>query len=70
MMSDVPLAPERPEPEPGEESAVYDALTTDPVSLDELVRLTRLEFPALCGALERLARSGLARDVGGWWERV
>jgi len=57
-------------PAPGEETRVYDALTADPTSLDELVRLTHLDFPALCGALERLARDGLARDVGGWWERA
>jgi predicted Rossmann fold nucleotide-binding protein DprA/Smf involved in DNA uptake len=49
---------------------VHEALTADPTSLDQLVRITEMEFPALCGALERLARAGLARDVGGWWERV
>jgi DNA processing protein len=70
IRADGESSPERPEPEPGEERIVYDALTSDPVSLDELIRLTHLGFPALCGALERLARSGLARDVGGWWERV
>lgn len=58
------------EPAPGEESRAYDALTADPTSLDELVRITQLDFPVLCGALERLARAGLARDAGGWWERV
>jgi DNA processing protein len=63
-------AAEVPKPAPGEETRVYDALTADPTSLDELVRLTHLDFPALCGALERLARGGLARDVGGWWERA
>ena len=29
-----------------------------------------LDLGALCGALERLAQAGLARDVGGWWERA
>jgi DNA processing protein len=57
-------------PASGEESRVHEALTADPTSLDQLVRITEMEFPALCGALERLARAGLARDVGGWWERV
>jgi DNA processing protein len=60
----------RPAPEPGEETVVYDVLTTDPASLDHLVRATRLGLPALCGALERLAQAGLARDAGGWWQRV
>jgi DNA processing protein len=60
----------RGRPEPGEEQLVYDVLTTDLCSLDHLVRATGLGLPALCGALERLARAGLARDAGGWWERV
>lgn len=60
----------RPAPEPGEEKLVYDVLTPDPSSLDQLVRATGLGLPALCGTLERLARAGLARDAGGWWERV
>jgi DNA processing protein len=60
----------RPTPEAGDEKVVYDVLTTDPVSLDQLVRVTGLGLPALCGALERLARAGLARDAGGWWQRV
>ena len=60
----------RPTPKPGDETLVYDVLTTDPVSLDHLVRATGLGIPALCGTLERLARAGLARDAGGWWERV
>jgi len=59
-----------PDPAPGEERLVYDSLSADPQSLDELVRATRLDFPALCGALERLAQAGLARGVGGWWERA
>ena len=61
---------EQGKPEPGEETLVHEALTADPTPLDELVRLTRLDFSTLCGALERLARAGLARDVGGWWERA
>ena len=32
--------------------------------------VTGMEIPALCGGLERLARAGVARDVGGWWERT
>jgi DNA processing protein len=54
----------------GLQGVVYEALTHDPTSLDELVRVTGIAFPALCGALESLAQSGRARDVGGWWERV
>jgi DNA processing protein len=67
-----PPAPARPRPAPeaGEEKVVYDVLTTDPVSLDHLVRVTGLGLPALCGALERLARADLARDAGGWWQRL
>jgi hypothetical protein len=38
--------------------------------LDELARETGLELVELCGGLERLAQVGLARDVGGWWERT
>ena len=53
-----------------EDRRVHDALSPDPTSLDELARLTGLDLPSLCGALERLARAGLARDVGGWWERA
>ena len=54
----------------GADRDVFDALSVDPVSLDHLVRVTGLELPALCGALERLARDGVARDIGGWWERT
>jgi len=54
----------------GADRDVFDALSVDPVSLDHLVRVTGLELPALCGALERLARDGVVRDVGGWWERT
>jgi DNA processing protein len=49
---------------------VYEVLTADPAPLDELVRLTGLQLAELCGGLERLARAGLARDAGGWWERA
>jgi DNA processing protein len=49
---------------------VWDALTQDPISLDQLARYTVLDLPALCGTLERLASSGAAREVGGgWWQR-
>jgi DNA processing protein len=58
------------EPATGEDRRVYDALSPDPTSLDELARAAALDLPALCGALERLAQAGLARDVGGWWERA
>ena len=57
-------------PVPERERGLYEALSPDPASLDELARITGLEFAELCGGLERLARAGLARDVGGWWERV
>jgi DNA processing protein len=57
-----------PVPDGGQE--LYAALSPDPASLDELARLTSLDFAELCGGLERLAQAGLARDVGGWWERL
>ena len=57
-------------PVPGRDRRVYDALTADPASLDELVRVTGLDLAELCGGLERLAQAGLARDAGGWWERA
>ena len=69
-------AAERPGPAPrlaagpGQDRLVYDALSADPVPLDELVRLTGLDLAELCGGLERLAQAGLARDAGGWWERA
>jgi DNA processing protein len=59
-----------PAPSPGRDRQVYDALSTDPVSLEELVRVTGLELAELCGGLERLAQAGLAHDAGGWWERA
>ena len=62
-----PPAPPRPE---SLDRRVYDILTPDPSPLDELVRVTGIDLAELCGSLERLAQSGLARDVGGWWERV
>jgi predicted Rossmann fold nucleotide-binding protein DprA/Smf involved in DNA uptake len=49
---------------------VLDLLSPDPTSLDQLARISGLELSVLCGALERLARAGAARDVGGWWERT
>jgi predicted Rossmann fold nucleotide-binding protein DprA/Smf involved in DNA uptake len=54
----------------GPDRALFEALSSDPVSLDHLARVTGMELPALCGALERLARDGVARDIGGWWERT
>jgi DNA processing protein len=50
--------------------ALWAVLSADPISLDQLARLTGWEISALCGGLERLARAGMARDVGGWWERA
>jgi DNA processing protein len=61
--------PERAEYD-GPDQALLEMLSSDPVSLDELVRLTGLELPALCGGLERLASARVARDLGGWWERL
>jgi DNA processing protein len=58
------------DPYRGPDGALLDVLTSDPTSLEELLRLTGLDLPALCGALERLAQAGVARDMGGWWERV
>jgi DNA processing protein len=49
---------------------LYGTLLQDPTSLDDLVRLTGLTLPELCGGLERLAQAGLVRDLGGWWERI
>jgi len=65
-----PLHPRAPASAPvGVERAVYEALSQDPAPLDMLARTTGLDLPVLCGCLERLAQQGLARDVGGWWER-
>jgi DNA processing protein len=61
---------QREEPTTASEKALYDILSFDPTSLDELARLTGLDFPSLCGGLERLAQAGLAHDVGGYWERI
>jgi DNA processing protein len=61
--------PRRP-PRAGRERRVYDALSYDASSLDDLALQTGLDFSALCGTLEGLAQAGLARDTGGWWERV
>lgn len=60
----------KPEGLDGAERVLFDTLTHEPTSLDELVRISGLGFAEVCGGLERLARAGLARDVGGWWERV
>ena len=65
-----PATPERRPPEVGPDRVVYEALCPDPTSLEELARVTGMEFGALCGGLERLAGAGLARDAGGWWERA
>ena len=62
--------PSRADPAPGTDLRVYEALSPDPASLDDLTRATGLDLSALCGALERLALAGLAIGVGGWWERV
>jgi DNA processing protein len=59
-----------PEPAQGVDRLVYDTLTPDPSPLDELVHVTGIDLAKLCGSLERLAQAGLARDAGGWWERV
>jgi predicted Rossmann fold nucleotide-binding protein DprA/Smf involved in DNA uptake len=71
----VPVRPARHEgprrpPRAGRERQVYDALSYDAASLDQIALLTGLDFSALCGTLEGLAQAGLARDIGGWWERV
>jgi DNA processing protein len=58
------------DPPQGLDRRVYDTLTPDPSSLDELVRVTGIDLAELCGSLERLAQAGLARDAGGWWERA
>jgi DNA processing protein len=62
--------PVGPEPIPGRDRVVYEALSADPAPLDELARVTGLALAELCGGLERLAQAGLARDSGGWWERA
>jgi DNA processing protein len=62
--------PPSAEPVRGVDRLVYDILTADPSSLDELVRVTGIDLAELCGCLERLAQAGLARDAGGWWERL
>ena len=59
-----------PVPDPGPDLVVYEALSPDPASLDELARATGLGLSPLCGALERLSRAGLAVGAGGWWERA
>jgi len=61
--------PLQDEPSAGVDRMVYERLSPDPAPLEGLARATGLGLPELCGCLERLARQGLARDVGGWWER-
>jgi DNA processing protein len=63
------VRPTSPTSLPGPDRLVYDVLTDDPTPLDDLVRVTGLDLPELCGSLERLAQAGLARDAGGWWVR-
>jgi DNA processing protein len=58
----------RAAPYQGPDQALFNVLSPDPTSLEQLARLTGLDLAALCGGLERLARAGVARDVGGWWE--
>jgi magnesium chelatase family protein len=55
-----------------EASLVRGAAAHGVSSLSELAQILhkRGEVTALCGGLERLARLGVARDVGGWWERT
>jgi len=66
-VSSVPVQRASPE---GVARAVYEALSSEPAPLDGLARATGLGLPELCGCLERLAQQGLAREAGGWWERV
>jgi DNA processing protein len=69
----LPTPPRAAEARPeydGPDRALFDMLSSDPLSLDQLVRETGLDLPALCGGLERLAQAGVARDIGGWWERT
>jgi DNA processing protein len=55
----------------GPDHAVWEALSHDPTSLEQLARTTGLELASLCGGLERLASAGLVREAGGgWWERI
>jgi DNA processing protein len=57
-------------PDLGEDQALYDTLSQDPTSLDDLLALTGLGFTNLCAGLERLSQAGVARDLGGWWVRT
>jgi len=59
-----------PEERAGVDAVFLELLTDTPTSLDELRRISGMEFAELCGGLERLAQLGLAHDVGGWWERT
>jgi DNA processing protein len=62
-------SPERPR-DLGEDQAVYDALSQDPISLEQLLRETGLDIAELCARLERLVQLGAASDLGGWWQRT
>jgi DNA processing protein len=66
----VDVGPSNGQPAAAEDHRVYDALSPDPCSLEDLARATGFELPTLCGSLERLAQAGLAEDIGGWWLRV
>ena len=70
MTVEVPRPAGASRPAEGPDRSVYEVLSPDPAPLNELVRLSGLPLAALCGALERLAQAGLARDVGGWWHRT
>jgi DNA processing protein len=53
-----------------DDRALFEKLSPDPTSLDQLIRLSGLPFSTLCGGLERLSQAGLADDLGGWWVRT
>jgi DNA processing protein len=57
-------------PDLGQDEGLYEELSQEPTSLDDLLERTGLGIPELCAGLERLARAGVARDLGGWWERA
>ena len=60
----------QPPPDLGGDEFVYDALSQDPASVDDLLHQTGLRLTDLCTVLQRLARAGVARDLGGWWVRI
>jgi DNA processing protein len=61
---------EENEPDLGEDASLYGELSQEPSSMEDLLERTGLEMAELCAGLQRLARVGLARDLGGWWERT